>query len=43
VRKIREKLRRIALREREETGCGKRKNHIALCGEFALEEAMDVS
>jgi hypothetical protein len=33
----------MALRKTECTGNGKRKHYIALCGEMALEEAMDLS
>jgi len=33
----------MKLRKREDTVYGKRKNWIALCGEFVLEEATDLS
>ena len=33
----------MILREREDTGILKGKQHIVLCGEFALEEAMDLT
>jgi hypothetical protein len=33
----------MTLRKREDTGNLKRKRWIALCGEFALEEAMELS
>jgi hypothetical protein len=33
----------MPLRKIKCTGIGKRKHYIALCGEFALDEAMDLS
>jgi hypothetical protein len=33
----------MTLSSREDTGYSKRKNQIALCGELALEEVMDLS
>jgi hypothetical protein len=33
----------MIFRRREDFGNGKRKQHIALCGERDLEEAMDLS
>jgi hypothetical protein len=33
----------MTLRKREDTGNQKRKHWIALCGELALEETMDLS
>jgi len=33
----------MTLRKRMDTGNSKRKNQIALCGELATEEAMDLS
>jgi hypothetical protein len=33
----------MTLRKCEDTGNRKRKHYIALCGELALEEAVDVS
>jgi hypothetical protein len=33
----------MTLRKGEGTGNGKRKNYIALCGELALQEAIDLS
>jgi hypothetical protein len=32
----------MTLRKREDNGNGKRKHQIALCGELALEEAVDL-
>jgi len=34
---------RVTLRERKDTGNGKRKHYIAFCEELALKEAMDLS
>jgi hypothetical protein len=33
----------MILMNRQDTGNGKRKHYIALCGELALEEATDLS
>jgi len=41
VRKHKQLL--ITLRKRKDTGNWKRKHYITLCGELALEEAMDLS